>query len=181
MWKLILTVTVITAYVSSQSVRPRSGDELVSTVLDTCTEMGCVKQNVLEYLDNLLNIQSDSRNTKNIDAAIFKRAARVLKTHEFRFKLPQMIFDETEIVYNPRSGLQISSPASEEEVEPPTPLYGVPGPSTSAPSSYEPGWEPNQGGPYQRVWTTSNNDPQTLAYSAYYPGTSISSSSTSRP
>lgn len=65
--------------------------------------------------------------------------------------------------------------------EPPAPLYGVPNASTAPPSSYEPGWEPNQGGPYQRVWSVSNTDPQSLAYSAYYPGTSSSSSSTSGP
>lgn len=59
--------------------------------------------------------------------------------------------------------------------EPPASLYGAPMPP-STPSSYEPQWEPNQGGPYQRVWTGSN-DAQNMAYSAYYPG----SSSTSRP
>lgn len=63
--------------------------------------------------------------------------------------------------------------------EPPAPMYGVPSPGAATPSSYEPGWEPNQGGPYQRVWT-GGNDAQSLAYSAYYPGTS-GSSSTSRP
>lgn len=63
--------------------------------------------------------------------------------------------------------------------EHPAPLYGAPAPGPSTPSSYEPGWEPNQGGPYQRVWT-AGNDAQSLAYSAYYPGTSASSS-TSRP
>lgn len=57
--------------------------------------------------------------------------------------------------------------------EPPAPLYGVPtGPST--PSSYEASWEPNHGGPYQRVWTGSN-DAQNMAYSAYYPAPSSTS------
>lgn len=44
-----------------------------------------------------------------MDAIIFKRAARVLKTHEFRFRLPEMIFGGSEVVYSPRSGLDIAS------------------------------------------------------------------------
>lgn len=56
--------------------------------------------------------------------------------------------------------------------EPPMPAYGVP----STTSSYEPSsWEPSSGGPYSRVWDASPS--QGLAYSAYYPGSSSSSSS----
>lgn len=43
---------------------PRSGDQLVSTVLDNCADIGCVKENVLGYLDNVLGIQSDARSAK---------------------------------------------------------------------------------------------------------------------
>lgn len=50
--------------VTGQTPSPKSGEELVTTVLNNCVEMACVKQNVLLYLDNLLNIQSDARNAK---------------------------------------------------------------------------------------------------------------------
>lgn len=83
-------------------------------------------------------------------------------------------------------------PMSLAPAEPPMSAYGAPAPTTSPPSSYEPGWEPNNpggpypaspsgggGGPYARVWTSSNNDAQNMAYSAYYPG--ASSTSTTRP
>lgn len=69
-------------------------------------------------------------------------------------------------------------------VEPPSSMYGPAAPPTTAPpSSYEPGWEPSNGnGPYSRVWNggsgSSSQDAQSLAYSAYYPG---SSSTTLRP
>ncbi|KAJ8952334.1 hypothetical protein NQ318_017228 [Aromia moschata] len=247
MWSTALIITIMVAFAGSQHVSLRSGGELVSSVLDNCIDM--------EY--SLLNIQSEARSTKNIDAAIYKRVARVFKTHEFVFKLPESIFDHTNIVYNPRSGLNIVSPILEDEcnawpgtekkllfpilllfklkmkllmpifvaliglkatkalilsklaivivlgfiiyqllgkagmpmplsmmpapTEPPAPMYGAPGPSTAPPSSYEPGWEPNQGGPYQRIWSPSNNDPQSLSYSAYHPGLSTSGTSTSRP
>ncbi|XP_023027492.1 DUF1676 domain-containing protein Osi20 [Leptinotarsa decemlineata] len=250
MWRFLLTAVLLVTYANGQST-PRSGDELVSTVLDNCIDMGCVKQNVLGYLDNVLELKSDVRNAKNIDTAIFKRTARILQTHELKFKIPDVLMEKTEIVYNPKSGLDIVSHETEEEsralglkkkllfpvllllklkmkllmplfvaliglkatkalilsklailivlgfiiyqfmaksgmpmpmmmapAEPPASLYG-PAPSTAPPSSYEPGWEPNQGGPYQRVWS-GNSEPQSLAYSAYYPGTTASSS-TSRP
>lgn len=73
-------------------------------------------------------------------------------------------------------------PAMMPAPEPPSPAYGAPTPSTAPPSSYEPGWEPSgQSGPYSRVWN-GNSDAQNMAYSAYYPGTAGSASSTtSRP
>ncbi|RZB40962.1 uncharacterized protein BDFB_008498 [Asbolus verrucosus] len=247
MWRLTVVLATV-ALASAQNVTPKSGNELVESVLSNCAEMDCVKKNVLDYLDNLLKIESDARSAKNIDAAIFKRTAKVLKTHEFRFKLPEMIFDRTEIIYNPKTGLDVATADSESRgllkkklllpillllklkmkalmpifvaliglkslkalilsklailivlgfivyqfigksgmpmpismapAEPPAPMYGAP--TSAPPSSYEPGWEPNQGGPYSRVWTSSNdNTAQNLAYSAYYPG--ASSSSTTRP
>ncbi|XP_057652290.1 uncharacterized protein LOC130891508 [Diorhabda carinulata] len=254
MWRYLVPITLFAVYVTGQG-GPRSGDELVSTVLDNCIEMDCVKQNVLGYLNNVLHIQSDVQNTKNLDAAILKRVRRVLDTHEFRLRVPEPILEQTDIVYNPKNGLDIvSNDASNEArglglkkkllfpillllklkknllqplfiklslikatkalilsklaiiivigfvayqllgksgmplpmmsmapAEPPAPLYGAPpAPSPAPPSSYEPGWEPNTGGPYQRVWTVSNEPAQNLAYSAYYPGSSASSS-TSRP
>lgn len=66
MWIFALIVLALTAYTNGQNFQyssPRSGNELVSTVLDNCVDMTCVKQNVLGYLDNVLNIQSD-RNVK---------------------------------------------------------------------------------------------------------------------
>ncbi|CAG9817452.1 unnamed protein product [Phaedon cochleariae] len=247
MWRFLLATVALATYVQGLST-PQSGDELVSSVLDNCIDMACVKQNVLGYLDNINGLTSDPRNAKNIDAAIFKRAARFLKTHEFRFKVPEAVLDQTEVIYNPKSGLDILTKETEEEsrglglkkkllfpvllllklkmkllmplfvaliglkatkalilsklaivivlgfivyqflgksgmpmpmsmmpLEPPAPLYGVPGPSTAPPSSYEPGWEPNQGGPYQRVWN-GNSDAQSMAYSGYYPGTPAATS-----
>lgn len=66
MWRFALPVVAILAFSNGQhfeNASPRSGDELVTTVLDNCVDMYCVKQNVLGYLDNILDIQSD-RNAK---------------------------------------------------------------------------------------------------------------------
>ncbi|CAH1111174.1 unnamed protein product [Psylliodes chrysocephalus] len=186
-----------------------------------------------------------------MDAAILKRVARVFKTNEFRFKVPEALMEGTQIVYNPKSGLDIDMKETENEsrglglkkklllpilllfklkmkllqpifnvllylkatkalimsklailivigfvayqllgksgmpmamsmapAEPPSPLYGPPSSPPPPMSSYDPSWEPNNGGPYQRMYTVSS-DPQSLAYSAYFPGSS--GSSTNRP
>jgi len=252
----VLFLVVVATSAGAERASPRSGDELVSTVLSRCGDMGCVKENVLEYLDNILGIQTDARTFKNIDNAIFKRAARVLETQEFRLKVPEILAENTEIVYNPNSGLDVVTDENESRgllkkklllpflllfklkkqlllpiyvalvslkafkalilsklaillvlgfiiyqlcmksgmpmpmmslgpaPEPPAPLYGPPAPgaSTYPPNSYEPNWEPNNGGPYSRVWTGAGTDAHSVAYSAYYPGASSSSGpSTSHP
>lgn len=58
--------------------------------------------------NNLMNFQ-------NIDSAIFKRIARIFKTHEFRIALPEAIFEKTELVYNPKTGLDVASTDNEGE------------------------------------------------------------------
>ncbi|GJQ71849.1 hypothetical protein Trydic_g11527 [Trypoxylus dichotomus] len=107
----LVTVVLVSSYATGT---PMTGDELVGSVVRNCAEMGCVKSEVLRYLDSLLSIQSESaRSMKNIDGAIYKRAARVLKTHEFRYKLPEIIFGETEMVYNPQRGLDFETSENE--------------------------------------------------------------------
>ncbi|KAJ8969488.1 hypothetical protein NQ317_013078 [Molorchus minor] len=250
MWKYTFAVIATVVYANSQQVKLTSGEDLVSTVLNRCVDINCVKQNVLRYLDNLLNIQSDVRNLKSVDAVIFERLGKILKTHEIRFKLPESLVQHTDIVYNPRFGLDVISPLVKDETrglglkkkllfpillllklklkllmplfvaiigikaakalilsklaivivigfliyqilgkagmpmplsmtatatDSPSSMYGVPGPSTAPPSSYEPGWESAQGGPYQRIWSTYSNDPQSLSYSAYQPAIPASS------
>nr|XP_022918449.1 uncharacterized protein LOC111427506 [Onthophagus taurus] len=104
----VVLVLALSGYVLGNTAR--SGEELVSTVVTNCADMGCVKQEVLGYLDNLLNIQSESaRDMKNVDAAIFKRAARVLNTHEIRYRMPEMIFGKMDMIYNPKTGLDLES------------------------------------------------------------------------
>lgn len=60
MWRLTAFVIACGAIAYANVSTPRTGDELVGSVLDNCAEIGCVKQNVLNYLDNVLNIQSDA-------------------------------------------------------------------------------------------------------------------------
>ncbi|KAL1498052.1 hypothetical protein ABEB36_008912 [Hypothenemus hampei] len=257
MWRFTCAILfLVVTQTRAEIFTPRSGNELVSTVLGKCGDMQCVKEYVLGYLDNVLGIQSDARSIQIIDNAIYKRVARILETQEFRIKVPEFLSENTNVVYNPYKGLDVEVDESESRgllkkklllpflllfklktkllmpilvasasikafkalilsklaitlvlgfiiyqlcaksgmpmpvmsmapaPEPLPPLYGAPapGPSTAPPSSYEPGWEPNTGGPYSRVWSPSNNDAQNLAYSAYYPGSSSSSgSTTSRP
>lgn len=65
MWRITCAVLVVVAAATvADKATPRSGEELVNTVLGRCGDMRCVKENVLDYLDNVLGIQSDARSTK---------------------------------------------------------------------------------------------------------------------
>lgn len=81
MWIFTLVVLALTAYANGQNFQnssPRSGNDLVSTVLDNCVDMTCVKQNVLGYLDNMLNIQSDRNvKVKNLVSLYFAQSQRL--------------------------------------------------------------------------------------------------------
>ena len=60
MFRLSLLVVVVGAAFATL----KSGDELVSTVMTNCADMDCVKSDVLNYLDTVLNKQSDARKIK---------------------------------------------------------------------------------------------------------------------
>lgn len=49
---------------------PKTGEELISTVMDNCADIGCVKTNVLNYLDNILNIQGDNARSYQVEKLI---------------------------------------------------------------------------------------------------------------
>ncbi|KAB0794314.1 hypothetical protein PPYR_11153 [Photinus pyralis] len=93
----------------------RTGNQLLSSVVSNCADMGCVKEHVISYLDTMIDKDYTSgRQFKNMDAAILKRVSRIIKTHEFRLTLPEFMFDKTQVVYNPKSGLDVVSTDGEE-------------------------------------------------------------------
>ncbi|KAK5644653.1 hypothetical protein RI129_005953 [Pyrocoelia pectoralis] len=106
-----LTLLIITAVASASiGVEIRTGNQLVSSVVSNCADMGCVKEHVLSYLDTISDKDyTNGRQFKNMDAAILKRVSRIIKTHEFRVTLPELLFDKTQIVYNPKTGLDVVS------------------------------------------------------------------------
>lgn len=67
------------------------------------------------YYKLLLNNDKMIYLFQNMDAAILKRVARVFKTNEFRFKVPEALMEGTQIVYNPKSGLDIDMKETENE------------------------------------------------------------------
>lgn len=58
--------TFISAIAYANLTSPKSGDELVSNIIDNCADMGCVKSNVLSYLDNILNIRNDNERSYKV-------------------------------------------------------------------------------------------------------------------
>lgn len=56
-----LTIFVVLGLGAQALNGPKTGEELVGSVLNSCGEMDCVKLNVLSYLDNVLKVEEDPR------------------------------------------------------------------------------------------------------------------------
>lgn len=89
--------------------RISSGDELVSKILTNCYDMDCLRGNVLSYLNSFLGVdeQRSARSLESIDEQIFDRVAKVLKTKEFRFELPETFFHKSEITFSGDRGFDV--------------------------------------------------------------------------
>lgn len=116
--KLVLLVCLMqTAYAGvvdntvymERTERINSGNELISSILNNCYDMSCLKGNVLSYLNTFLGIdgQTAARSARNVDEEIFDRVARVLKTNEFKFELPETFFRKSTISFNGERGFDV--------------------------------------------------------------------------
>lgn len=99
-----------------------SGNELVSTILNNCYNMECLKSNVLTYLNTILGVEDRSaRSMQSVDDQIFDRVAKYLKTNEFRFQLPETFFRNSEITFRADRGFDVK--VSEEAATEGTDLF----------------------------------------------------------
>lgn len=106
---------VVDNSVYTERARIHSGNELVSTILNNCLDMNCLKSNVLNYLNTYLGIDEQSgRSLESVDEQIFERVGKVLKTQEFHFQLPETFFHKSEISFNAERGFDVK--VSEEAV-----------------------------------------------------------------
>lgn len=104
---------VVDNSVYAERGRINSGNELVSTILNNCYNMDCLKSNVLSYLNTMLGFEDRSaRSMESVDEQIFDRVAKVLKTRELRFELPETFFRKSEITFRADRGFDVK--ASEE-------------------------------------------------------------------
>lgn len=104
---------VVDNSVYAERGRINSGNELVSTILNNCYNMDCLKSNVLSYLNTMLGFEDRSgRSMESVDEQIFDRIAKVLKTRELRFELPETFFRKSEITFRADRGFDVK--ASEE-------------------------------------------------------------------
>lgn len=85
-----------------------SGNELVSTILNNCYSMDCLKSNVLTYFNSMLGVTDRSaRSMESVDEQIFDRVAKYLKTNELRFELPETFFRKSEITFRADRGFDV--------------------------------------------------------------------------
>lgn len=96
--------------VYSETPRINSGDEMVSSILNNCYEMDCLKLNVLSYLNTMANESPDagrSLNTADVDEAIYNRVGKILNTYEFRVPLPEAFFRKSAVTYRADRGFDV--------------------------------------------------------------------------
>lgn len=114
---LLLCLTMHTAYggvvdntvYTERNERISSGNDLISSILNNCYDMNCLKGNVLNYLNTFLGIdeQVAARSTQNVDEQIYERVARLLKTNEFKFELPETFFRKSIVSFNGERGFDV--------------------------------------------------------------------------
>ncbi|KAK6618663.1 hypothetical protein RUM43_013054 [Polyplax serrata] len=92
----------------------RSGEDLVSAVTQDCLEkhdslMTCLRQKVLSYVNHILGVRDhfEGRHMSDdkMDAIIATRLKKYINTHEFKIQLPQFLFEDTTLTFNPSRGL----------------------------------------------------------------------------
>ncbi|XP_045506518.1 uncharacterized protein LOC123702771 [Colias croceus] len=107
-----------------QTSRLQTSDDLLNSVVSDCfsadSPMSCLKVKVLSFLDTKLGVTGESARAldeKNIDKVIFDRVGRILSTNEFRFQLPEFLFESAEVSYRADRGLDVDFPESSENGE----------------------------------------------------------------
>ncbi|XP_072932716.1 uncharacterized protein Osi20 [Epargyreus clarus] len=105
-----------------QTSRLSTSDDLLNSVISDCFDtespMSCLKVKVLSFLDTKLGVTSESARAldeKNIDKVIFDRVGRVLNSNEFRFQLPEFLFQGAEVSYRADRGFDVDFPETEAE------------------------------------------------------------------
>lgn len=105
-----------------ETSRLSTSDDLLNSVISDCFEAesptACLKVKVLSFLDTKLGVTSESARAfdeTNIDKVIFDRVGRILNQNEFRFQLPEFIFQSAEVSYRADRGFDVDFPESDAE------------------------------------------------------------------
>lgn len=105
-----------------ETPRLRTSEELLDSVMSDCFQVeatsACLKAKVLSFLDTKLGVRTESARAfddQNIDKVIFERVGRVLNTHEFRFQLPEFLFERAEVSYRADRGFDVDIPENNDE------------------------------------------------------------------
>ncbi|CAH0401666.1 unnamed protein product [Chilo suppressalis] len=105
-----------------ETARLYTSDDLLDSVISDCfgadSSTSCLKVKVLSFLDTKLGVTAESARAleeKNIDKVIFERVGRILNENEFRFQLPEFLFQSAEVSYRADRGFDVDFPKAETE------------------------------------------------------------------
>lgn len=107
-----------------ETSRLRTSDDLLNSVISDCFDsespISCLKVKVLSFLDTKLGVSSESARAfddNNIDKVIFDRVGRILNENEFKFQLPEFIFQSAEVSYRADRGFDVDIPNGSDNGE----------------------------------------------------------------
>lgn len=105
-----------------ETSRLSTSDDLLNSVISDCFDTesptACLKVKVLSFLDTKLGVTSESARAfdeTNIDKVIYERVGRILNQNEFRFQLPEFIFQSAEVSYRADRGFDVDFPENDAE------------------------------------------------------------------
>lgn len=101
--------------------RISTSDDLISTIVEKCfhsNAMHCLKEKVLNYLDNVAGVGGESPSGRAyddnvLDKVIVDRVGRILNTNEFRVQLPETLFASSVLSYRVDRGFDLEIPQNE--------------------------------------------------------------------
>jgi hypothetical protein len=103
MWWRAATLVSFVAFLaglsSSSATSPPSQGDLLASVIADCSDLHCLKKHLLGYLGGPRSVPS-----RDLDAAILNRVARIAKENEFHVQLPEAVLN-ADLVFRPGRGL----------------------------------------------------------------------------
>lgn len=83
---LVAVFVTVASLAAADSSPTTTGDALLSSVMTNCADMGCVKGEVLRYLDGLLNIESESGRSMQVNRRFLLNCTFFFALDQFRLR-----------------------------------------------------------------------------------------------
>lgn len=102
----LIVISISVFLLSTSGLTSASRPDFITKSVDECigaeSWSGCLKQEVLEYLDDKLGTTTEARSLESVDEALIVRTVKYLKSFEYGVNLP---FVDAKLKYRPGRSL----------------------------------------------------------------------------